>query len=131
MQQRRTRYHSRYGYVSGGGFSDIFKFLSNTISKVPPELISAGKKAATNVATSGISALGDRAGRELANTIAPKASRTAHVLDTSRTSRDEILNDLKLIQGDTPTNTTPVKDIHQQGFGRKKKIRGRGIKILQ
>ena len=124
MQQRRTRYHSRYGYVSGGGFSDIFKFLSNTISKVPPELFSAGKKAATNVATSGISALGDRAGRELANKIAPKTSRTAHVLDTSR---DEILNDLKLIQGDT----TPVQDIHQQGFGRKKKIRGRGIKILQ
>ena len=125
MRQRRTRYHSRYGYVSGGGFSDIFKFLSNTISKVPPELISAGKKAATNVATSGISALGDRAGRELANKIAPP--RTAHVLDTSRTSRDELLNDLKLIQGDT----TPVQDIHQQGFGRKKKIRGRGIKILQ
>ena len=122
MQQRQTRYHSRYGYVSGGGFSDIFKFLSNTISKVPPELISAGKKAATNVATSGISALGDRAGRELANKIAPP--RTAHVLDTSR---DEILNELKLIQGDT----TPVQDIHQLVFGRKKKIRGRGIKILQ
>ena len=109
-----SKYHSKYGYVrQGKGISDVF----NWFSRLPPSVLDAGKKAATSIATQGITAAGDRIGSALANKLAPKKTIKAPKKDI----RKNILKDLKL--------TDVVPD--QYGFGRTKKIRGKGIKILQ
>ena len=122
--KRHTRYHSNYGYVSGGGLSDIFNIIRTGIGQLPPSVTKVGnalkpalKRAATNIATQGITAAGDRIGSDLANRIAPKTAKELKV--GNKVPTDEILKDLKLTVGDAD----------QYGFGRK--IRGKGIKILQ
>ena len=113
---RRTKYHSNYGYVShGGGIGDVFTVIKNAFSRLPPSIIEAGKKAGTKIATSGITAAGDRVGSALANRIAPP-------------DRKKVLKDIKL--SPDIKLSEPSTDIHQLGFG-KKKIRGKGIKILR
>lgn len=113
--RRHTRYHSQYGYITGNGIGDLFNLSAKIFNKIPTSIIDAGKNAATKVVKSGIEATGDKVGRVLANKIAPTPNLTA--------PRRDILPDLKLSQ--QPQNPT------QQGFGgRKKKIRGAGLKIL-
>jgi len=112
---RQTKYISGYGYISGGGLSDIINLMKGVFNRLPPSVIQATKKAATSAATAGITTAGDRVGSELANRIAPKKPKSV--------PKEAVLKDLKL-------SSNPQQDISQLGFGRRK-VRGKGIKILK
>ena len=122
---RRVRYHSSYGYVvdskdgmKGSGLTDVIKFVMNGFNKLPPAVLDAGKKAATNIATKGIIAAGDRIGSKLAEKIRPPKPELAKP-KLKAPNKEELAKDLKLLEPD------------QYGFGRSSnRTTGGGIKNL-
>lgn len=126
---RRVRYHSNYGYVvvdkagmKGSGLTDVIKFVMNGFNKLPPAVLDAGKKAATNIATKGIIAAGDRIGSKLAEKIRPSKPKLELAKDKpilKAPNKEELAKDLKLLEPD------------QYGFGRSSnRTTGGGIKNL-
>ena len=99
---RHTKYHASYGYVTGEGIGDFFRKIQPFVTPVVSKIAKAGMKAA-----------GDKIGSKIADRIAPKPQ-------LPQVTRADILRDLRLND----------KDLSQLGFGRKKKIRGSGLRVL-
>ena len=120
MRNRYTKYVPQHGYVTVGG--NVFNTLSALFSRVPSGITEAVKDGAIDVAKSGIRAAGDRIGTKLANAIKPATKLSP------QETRQAVLKELKLVDDLPKVKTVPAID--QYGFGRKRKIRGAGIKLL-
>lgn len=118
---RRTKYHPSYGYVTqtGGNLGDMFKLVSNFVTQpAVADVISKGVKTA---ADTGAKTIGDRLGKKIADKLIPATP--------SQEIRKNVLKELKLYK-DKPAAEPAAAPDSQYGFGRRKKIRGRGIKVL-
>lgn len=130
---RRTKYYDNYGYYTfyepkyqiGDGVLDnvteLFKsFASNDLVK--HAVSNAGKAAAKSVGRKLGSVLGDKiADKAVGN----RAAKIKHNINETKI-REKVLDDLKLL----PNNYTRIVEQYGEGFKRKKKIRGAGLKIL-
>ena len=139
---RYTKYYPNHGYVTvvdGGGLVDTIKTIFGKIpfgkvaglaKHIPPELTQAAKDSAIKVATSGITAAGDRVGSAIAEKIAPKPQSAAKA---DAATRKEVLKELKLYDDKPKASSKAANMDAVYGFGnkpRKRKQKGSGIKVL-
>ena len=122
------KWYPGQGYITvqmGSGISDIFSAIfrggTQVLSKVPPDIMNASKDAATNIATSGVKTLGNKAGKKLADKIIGDTQSSVSTQDI----REKVLRELNVL----PDKLEQKKKI---GFDSKlyKELYGSGLKYI-
>ena len=127
---RYTKYHPRHGAITVQTGGNLFDLVGSLFSKLPSGVGDALKSLPGHIAKAGAKTAGEKIGTRLADRltdkILPEKSKTQ--TPASTLDRKEILKELKLY----PEKKVQPSDqvVEQYGFGRRKKIRGRGLKIL-
>lgn len=120
---RYTKYHPRHGHVTAQTGGNLFEMVGSLLGKLPSGVSEALKQLPGHIAKAGSKAAGEKIGVRLADRLTdkiipekPKKAGPAH--------RKDVLQELKLLPEEKQAST------EQYGFGRQRKVRGRGIKIL-
>lgn len=120
---RYTKYHPRHGHVTAQTGGSLFEMVGSLLGKLPSGVSEAIKQLPGHIAKAGSKAAGEKIGARLADKIIPEKPKKS-AAEVGPAYRKEVLKELKLLPEEKQASA------EQYGFGRHRKVRGGGLKIL-